>query len=54
MRQLYDSIGSAANQSLVERRMTGCSDNEQLNFKLFGEFDDISHRMPGDDMRLEF
>ena len=34
--------------------MAGCSDNEQLNFKLFGEFDDISHRMPGDDMRLEF
>ena len=32
--------------------MPGCSDNEQFNFKLFGKFDDVSHRMPGDDMRI--
>ena len=34
--------------------MAGCSDNEQFNFKLFGKFDDVSHRMPGDDVRIEF
>ena len=53
MRELYDSIGSAANQSLVERRMTGCSNNEKFNFKLFGKFDDVPHRMSGDHMRIE-
>jgi len=34
--------------------MAGCSDNEQFDFKLFGKFDDVSHRMPGDNMRIEF
>jgi hypothetical protein len=28
--------------------MAGCADNEQLNLKLFGKFDDVSHRMPGE------
>jgi hypothetical protein len=27
--------------------MAACSDNEQLDFKLSGKFDDASHRMPG-------
>ncbi|MEH2563315.1 hypothetical protein [Bradyrhizobium sp. AZCC 2289] len=34
--------------------MAGCSDNERFNFKLFGKFDDASHRMPDDDMCIEF
>ena len=54
MRELYDSISPAANQSLVESRMAGCSDNEQLDFELFGKFNDVSHRVPGNDVRIKF
>ena len=54
MRELYDSIGTAANQSLVESRMAGCSDHEQLDFELFGKFNDVSHRVPGNDVRIKF
>ena len=53
MRALYDSIGTAADQSLVESRMAGCSDNEQVDFKLFSKFNDVSHRVPGNDVRIK-
>jgi len=33
--------------------MTGCSNNEKFNFKLFGKFDDVPHWMPGDHMCAE-
>jgi hypothetical protein len=53
MRELYNPIGAASDQALVERRMTGSADNEQVDVKLFGKLDDDSHRMPGDNMRME-
>ncbi len=33
--------------------MAGCSDNEQLDFKLLGKFNDVSHRVPGNDVRIK-
>ena len=53
MRELNDSIGPAANQSVIESRMAGCSDNEQLNFEFFSKVNDVSHRVPGNDVRIK-
>jgi hypothetical protein len=32
--------------------MAGCSDSEQLNFEPFSKFNDVSHRVPGNDVRI--
>jgi len=53
VRDLYNSIGATADQAFVDRRMAGCADDEQFNFEFLGKFDDDSHRMPGDDMRMK-
>jgi len=34
--------------------MAGRSDNKQFDLKLFGKFDNVTHRMSGYDMRIEF
>jgi hypothetical protein len=54
VRELHNSIGAAADQTLVDRRMAGCADDEQFDLEFLGKLDDDSHRMPGDNMRMEF
>ena len=54
VRELDNPISSAADQSFVQRRMAGCADDEQLGLKLLGKFDNVPHRMSGDDMDVKF
>ena len=51
--ELYNSIGAAADQAFVDRRMASCADDEQFDLELFGKLDDDPHGMPRDDMRME-
>src|SRR5713226_9642066 len=53
MGELHNPIGAAADQSFVQRRVAGCADDEQLSFKLLGKFDNVPHRMSGNDMGVK-
>src|SRR5712692_7986598 len=52
MSELYDAIGTTADHSLVQSRMSRCSDDEQINLEFGGEFNDVPHGMPGQQMGL--
>src|SRR6266700_8031075 len=53
MCELHNPIGATADQSFVQRRVASCTDDEQLSLKLLGEFDNVTHGMPGDDMGVK-
>ena len=50
---MHDSIGPAPQYPLIKLGMTRPSDNERVGFKLSGEFDNSTHRMPGENVGME-
>jgi hypothetical protein len=51
--KLYDSVCSAADHSLIQCRVAGCSDHEQINTQFAGQIDDGTNRMSDQQMSLK-
>lgn len=45
--ELDDAIGATADHSLVQRRMAGCSNYQQVSAEFVCKFDNPADRMPG-------
>lgn len=49
-REVNQSIGPAAEHPLVEMRMAGGADHQQIGLKIAGKANDVAYRMPGEEM----
>jgi hypothetical protein len=51
-REVNQSIGPAAEHPLVEVRMAGGADHQQIGLKVAGKANDVAYRMPGEEMNM--
>ncbi len=52
-REVNQSIGPAAEHPLIEMRMTGGADHQQIGLEVAGKANDVAHRMPGQEMNAQ-
>src|SRR5262249_32050100 len=53
-RELHDAVGAAADHAVVQRRMAGGADDEEIDLELGRVSDDGAHRVSRDDVGLQF